>query len=294
MSPDPTVIALTEPGGCRVPVVYRDAELLVLDKPSGIPSVPLRADETGTAVNHALAAAPELGRAGGRGGLEPGLLHRLDTTTSGLLAFALTPESYARLSEAWRRREVRKVYRALSFAPEYTPAPACPLLLSWPMIRTEKGRRRMRVLMPDRRVPSGSTRGRELEALTWIEAARDCGLDPTPRGLGPLIKLWDLTVRIETGVMHQIRAHLEAAGFPIQGDPVYTGPSPGEAGAPAGASANLGDAPAPPPARLWLHAWRLELPRGGGGGPDRGAPLTLEAPLPAGWPGQQDFPARSP
>src|SRR5690606_29289920 len=79
--------ALPSPEGSFITVIYEDEDLLVLNKPSGIPSVPHSAVETKTAVGSALAHYPRLAGVGTRP-LEPGLLHRLDTGTSGCLAFA--------------------------------------------------------------------------------------------------------------------------------------------------------------------------------------------------------------
>lgn len=242
------------------PALHEDDALLVLDKPSGMPSLPLRDDEEGTAVHRALALCPAL-KGVGRDPREPGLLHRLDTGTSGLLVFCKTQEAFDTYARVWKERRVTKTYRALCLEAEPRPAETdLPLKLDWPLIRTLKGRRRMRALIPGRRVPAGSTRGKELEAITWIDAVKPMR---TTTGLD----LLDITVRIETGVMHQIRCHLEATGYPILGDTAY---APAEH-----PSSPATDAPK----RLWLHAWRLDLPEVG----DRPS-LSLEASLPQGWP----------
>ena len=94
------------------------------------------------------------------------------------------------------------------------------------------------------RSPKTPIRGRPLEARTEILEVRRASRTQ---------ELYDLTVRIETGVMHQIRCHLASQGWPIQGDPIYRGA---------------------PSSRLWLHAWRLEIP----------PLLSLEAALPDLWP----------
>jgi len=99
-------------------------------------------------------------------------------------------------------------------------------------------------------VPRRSARGKPGAPAARIIAARDHG------------DLWDLTIEIETGALHQIRCHLEAAGMPIAGDSVYSA------------------TPATEGSRLWLHAWKLTFPAKEKGGPD----LSIEAPLPADWP----------
>jgi 23S rRNA pseudouridine1911/1915/1917 synthase len=184
--------------GSFLPIVYEDDELLVLHKHSGVPSVPHSQDELHTAVGSALAHAPEIAGVG-RGGLEPGLLHRLDTGTSGLLAFAKTPQAFERLHQVWKSGRTRKIYRAIA-APGISPQTA-KLTLG----HDAKSSKRMRVV-------TGShlalIRGKPLETVTRIIKA-------APRG--------DYEIEIETGVMHQIRCTLAHLGAPIHGDPVYGG-----------------------------------------------------------------------
>lgn len=263
--PDPAVLAARPaPAGCFLPVVYEDADLLVLHKPAGVPSLPHAPDETGTAVSAALARDPGL-PASGRSALEPGLLHRLDTGTSGLLAFARTREAFERLREAWRAREVHKVYRAVCGRSDpSSPALRAGQTLDRPIGRSPKSSRRVLVQpAPPRRPPR--IRGPWMPALTRVLAMREPGSD-----------LLDLTLCIETGVMHQIRAHLADAGWPVLGDPVYGARSRGQPSpAPSPPSP---PAPSTQPTRLWLHAWKLTLPM------RDGARLTLVAELPEGWP----------
>jgi len=207
------------------PVVYEDEDLLVLNKPSGMPSIPLDSRESETAVGVALARHPELKNIG-RGGLEPGILHRLDTGTSGLLVFARTPREFERLSSLWSTREIIKTYRAQVSGRE--PASGSPVTgtIDLPLAHSAKSAKRMVVIGPQAR--KSSYRGRVLPARTLIKTVIALGHD-----------LWDLTIEIETGVMHQIRCHLANQGFPILGDPIY-----------GGLKAE----------RLWLHAWKLSLP----------------------------------
>jgi 23S rRNA pseudouridine1911/1915/1917 synthase len=202
-------------------IVFENDELLVLNKPSGMPSLPLREGERGTAVEEALARCPSVAGVG-KAGLEPGLLHRLDTGTSGLLAFAKTQAAFERLRALWKSGEVEKTYRAI-VERGVSPLPA---RIETPLGRSAKSAKRMlAILKPEheRRI-----RGKALPARTDIVRTESV-LAGT--------KL-DVEVRIHTGVMHQIRCHLASAGHPIAGDPVY-----GEAAD-----------------RLWLHAWRLRLP----------------------------------
>jgi 23S rRNA pseudouridine1911/1915/1917 synthase len=232
--------------GPFLPVIFEDERLLVLDKESGTPSVPHAADETETAVGSALALRPEL-RDVGFGGLEPGLLHRLDTGTSGLLAFAKTTAEFHRLREAWQSGKVRKTYRAR--ASGHGEFPALPAELRWLLAHDEKSAKKM-IAFPDG-IRSGSRyRGKPLETITRLIRLHGPAQGTAASALA------DLELEIETGVMHQIRCTLAALHWPILGDFIYGGPAS---------------------SRLWLHAWKLELPTA------NGSPLKLEAPLPLHW-----------
>jgi 23S rRNA-/tRNA-specific pseudouridylate synthase len=232
--------------GSFLPVVYEDEALLVLNKLSGVPSVPLDASETETAVGSALARDPSLHQAG-RGGLEPGLLHRLDTGTSGLLVFARTPGSYEFFREAWKNRQVAKTYRAIAPALSRRPKARSgePLTFRLSLVHDARSSKRMAVLTESLR-PS-LYRGKPLETVTHIVQQRACSL----------AGLTDFEIQIETGIMHQIRCTLAHLGSPILGDSVYGGLA------------------AP---RLLLHAWKLTLPL------PQGGELNLESALPLDWP----------
>lgn len=247
-------------------VIYEDEDLLILNKPSGMPSLPhseAELDDAPTAVGAALSHCPELRQVGARP-LEPGLLHRLDTGTSGLLAFAKSDTEYERLRLAWREGRVRKHYRAWvrPFEPG-TPPPAIPLRLELELGHDVSSSRRMRVVPPrlsPREAESWRRRKLRGKALPTVTELLRIHRSDAAR--------LDLEVAIGTGVMHQIRATLQFLGWPIVGDPVYRvrGGSP------------------EPGARLWLHAWKLGLPL------RDGATLELMAALPQDW----DAPARRP
>jgi 23S rRNA pseudouridine1911/1915/1917 synthase len=226
------------PEGPFLPIVFEDESFLVLNKAPGVPSVPHSPAETQTAVSSALASCPDL-RDVGFGGLEPGLLHRLDNGTSGLLVFAKNGESFHRLRESWKNGLVKKIYRAKVASEETAPA-LIPGELRWLLAHDEKSAKRM-IAFPDGIRASSRYRGTPLETLTRIIQ---------------LHTSTDVEIEIVTGVMHQIRCVLGALGHPILGDPLYGGAIS---------------------TRLWLHAWRLEIPR------EDGSTLSLEAPLPARW-----------
>lgn len=234
--------------GSFLETVYEDEDLLILHKAAGVPSVPHSAEETETAVGAALAHLPELAPLG-RGGLEPGLLHRLDTGTSGLLAFAKTQSEWNRLRDAWKSGGVRKTYRAFVSARSEAPAlPRVPVELKPFLAHDARSSRRMVSLGEDLALAPRhlKTRGAPLRTLTRIVRAHAASSNHA-----------DLEIEIETGVMHQIRCTLGWLGWPIVGDEVYRG-TPG--------------------ARLWLHAWRLSLQT------REGVVLTVEARLPSDWP----------
>jgi len=241
----PRATASSEP---FLDVVYRDEDLLILNKASGIPSVPLDSSESRTACGAALALHPELAGLG-RGGLEPAILHRLDTGTSGLIAFARTAPAFDQLITLWKNREVQKTYRALTrvLPPEREALRGkllseLPLRIDTPIAHDPKSSRRMMVVQPGRQ-----HRGEPLEAITHLVAAHECAPG-----------LWDLEIRIDTGVMHQIRCHLASIGLPLLGDSIYGGVSS---------------------RRLWLHARELRFAA------SASTPaLALVAALPEGWP----------
>jgi 23S rRNA pseudouridine1911/1915/1917 synthase len=187
-------VALVEPQGLEpveldLPLVYEDEHLVVVDKPAGLVAHPSGSDERVTLAHGLLA----LGAAGGDPE-RPGLVHRLDRDTSGLLVVARSDRAYGLLSEAIRERRVERSYLAL--------------VVGEPQSRTGRitapiGRDRF-----DRTRHSLDT-DTPRDAVTWFEVREPLG----ERSL--------LEVRLETGRTHQIRVHLEAIGLPVSGDPTY-------------------------------------------------------------------------
>jgi 23S rRNA pseudouridine1911/1915/1917 synthase len=178
-----------EPVTLPLDVVYEDEHLLVVDKPAGLVTHPVGDDDRATLAQAVLA----LGAAGGDPE-RPGLVHRLDRDTSGLLVVARSEDAHARLSEAIRERRVERRYLTLVRG---TP-------------RSRTGRIEAAVGR-DRRDRTRHSLDTETprDAVTWFEVQEIVG----PRAL--------LEVRLETGRTHQIRVHLEAIGLPVCGDPVY-------------------------------------------------------------------------
>ena len=170
-------------------VAYEDEHLLVVDKPAGLVAHPAGHDERATLAHGLLA----LGAAGGDPE-RPGLVHRLDRDTSGLLVVARSEDAHARLTEAIRERRVERRYLALVFgAPRSRTG-----RIEAPIGRDRRDRTRRSL---DTETPR--------EAVTWFEVQEILGR----RAL--------LEVRLETGRTHQIRVHLEAIELPVCGDPVY-------------------------------------------------------------------------
>ena len=170
-------------------VAWEDEHLVVVDKPAGIVVHPGTGHESGTLVHGLLALA-----AAGGDEERPGIVHRLDRDTSGLLVVARSEEAHARLQELIRRREVERRYLALvGGAPRSRTG-----RIEAPIGRDRSERTRHSLDTPTPR-----------EAVTWFEVVE----------LLPAHTLLD--VKLETGRTHQIRVHLEAIELPLAGDPVY-------------------------------------------------------------------------
>jgi 23S rRNA pseudouridine1911/1915/1917 synthase len=170
-------------------VAWEDEHLLVVDKPAGVVVHPGAGHETGTLVHGLLA----LDAAGGEEE-RPGIVHRLDRDTSGLLVVARSDEAHERLQESIRRREVERRYLALV---QGSPRSRSGRIEA-PIGRDRIDRTRHSLDTPNPR-----------DAVTRFEVVELLG----PRTL--------LEVALETGRTHQIRVHLEAIELPVSGDPVY-------------------------------------------------------------------------
>jgi 23S rRNA pseudouridine1911/1915/1917 synthase len=181
----------------EVPVLYQDESSIVLDKPSGRPAHALRSGDRGTVANFIAARFPEC-IAAGQTPLEAGLVHRLDTATSGALLAARSRPAWLELRRQFHERRVGKLYAAVVHGSVREAGEIRRAIEPHP-----RNRRKVRVVAAGER----STRARA--AVTRY----------TPRGGGRDFTLLD--VEISTGVMHQIRAHLAALGHPVVGDRLY-------------------------------------------------------------------------
>lgn len=206
-------------------VVFEDAHLLVLDKPAGLVVHPGAGRSEGTLVHRLLAAYPDL--AGIGGGNRPGIVHRLDKDTTGLMVVARDAAALRGLARAFADRSASKRYVAIAYgAPRQTEGE-----ISLPIGRHPERRKEMAVRTEGRPAVTRYRLRAQAEGVSW----------------------WDLDLR--TGRTHQIRVHLRAIGHPLVGDPVY-----GEArwrglhSLSRTRQAALRDFPRPA-----LHAWKLSI-----------------------------------
>lgn len=182
------------PEEIAVPIIFEDQDLIVVDKPAGLVVHPGAGNPTGTLVNALL----ERGISGGNDPARPGVVHRLDRDTSGLMVLAKGKPAYARLVGMMALREVGRVYRAVVVG----------------MGLPETGT----VDSPVGRDPDNPTlmaAGVGRGAVTHFEKLYEGG--------GHAM----LRVRLETGRTHQIRVHLSAIGHPVYADPLYGKPVAG-------------------------------------------------------------------
>ena len=183
-------------------IVHADAHVVVADKPAGMPSHPLKPGEKGTAANALVGRFPELAGVG-PAAREGGLVHRLDTDTSGLLLAARTAAAHAMLRAQFAARTVEKGYLALVAG------------------EIQAGGEIALPLLHDPRDP------RRMQAASDPEYAAEHGARAAVTRFLPLERRGGFTlleVEIPTGVMHQIRAHLAFIGHPLAGDALYGGP----------------------------------------------------------------------
>jgi 23S rRNA pseudouridine1911/1915/1917 synthase len=188
LTPDPSV---------PVSLVHADDDVVVVDKPAGLVVHPGAGNDSGTLVHGLLARFPQLAGGPGDPG-RPGIVHRLDKGTSGLLAVALTERAYASLVAQLQSRTMERRYVALVWG--HVEADAG--MVDAPVGRSGRDPTRMSV----------SRRGKDARTRYRVEARYD---HPVPLTL--------LECSLETGRTHQIRVHLAAIGHPVVGDSRYGG-----------------------------------------------------------------------
>ncbi|MCJ7510456.1 MAG: RluA family pseudouridine synthase [Dehalococcoidia bacterium] len=192
--PPPQVMAL-EAEAIPLRIVYQDEDVILVDKPPGLTVHPAAGHPSGTLVNALLTIYPELANI--KGTLRPGIVHRLDKDTSGLLVVAKNEAAQANLAGQLKNREVHKVYLALVRGRVEPPQG----VIDAPIGRHPRRRQRMAVLEGGR---AAQTRYRVRELLD------DAGVAYSLVEAEPL-----------TGRTHQIRVHLASIGHPVVGDKLY-------------------------------------------------------------------------
>ena len=232
-----------QPEDLALDVLFEDPSLLVVNKPSGMVTHPAPGHPTGTLVNALLAHTGDLSGIGGK--LRPGIVHRLDRYTSGLMVVAKGDRAHHALSEALQRREIKRLYIASSWG----HLSESPLEVDAPIGRDPVERRRMAVVEKGRRAV---TRFRVVERWPAAELLR---------------------VALGTGRTHQIRVHLAHIGHPVVGDTVYgVGWERGMGGEARQWARTLSQKVE----RQFLHSWRLSFDH-----PVSGELMRFELPLPA-------------
>jgi len=187
----PTPPSPLSPEAIPLDIIYEDDDLLVVDKPAGLAIHPAPGHPNHTLVNAILSHFPHLADIGDS--LRPGIVHRLDKDTSGVMLVAKNSAAHLNLINQFKTRSVVKVYRALVKG-HLTPENG---IIEAPIGRDPRNRKRMAVVAEGR------------EARTEYQVVKYMG-DYTL-----------LEIRPETGRTHQIRVHLNAIGYPVAGDKVY-------------------------------------------------------------------------
>jgi 23S rRNA pseudouridine1911/1915/1917 synthase len=224
-------------------IIFEDDDLIIINKPAGLVVHPAAGHPTGTVVNGLLHHCPSLEGIGGE--QRPGIVHRLDKDTSGLLIVAKSQPAHIRLSDQFKQRRIGKIY--------------------WALVEGRPQNSRGRIELPIGRHPSDrkkmstrSSNGRDAVTLWRVKEQF------------PEATL--LEVDLKTGRTHQVRVHCQAMGHPVVGDPVYGRRS--RSGSSAKESSNFLEI-VHTARRQMLHARQLIFNH-----PGHGRSLTFEAPLP--------------
>jgi len=238
-APDP---AEPEPQAIALDILHEDDDLLVLNKPPGLVVHPAPGNPDKTLVN-ALLAHCGASLSGIGGVRRPGIVHRLDKDTSGVMVVAKNDQSHHRLSRLFAKHDLTRIYKALVWGGPTSRQGT----IDAPIARHPVDRKRMAVR---------SSGGKAAVTDYWLEQRFGPPLKPVASLLG---------CQLHTGRTHQVRVHLAHLGSPVVGDPVY-----GRNRRPSGPLASVAAFP-----RQALHAQVLEFAH-----PRSGRPMKFEAEMP--------------
>ena len=239
----PPVPAIPEPEDIALDIVFEDDDMLVVNKRPGMVVHPAPGHFSGTLVNALLFHCPDLSGIGGVA--RPGIVHRLDQDTSGLIVVAKSQKAMDGLVKAFSsHKNIEKTYLAVVHGRPRLDAGRIENLIG----RHPVDRKRMAIVEKNGKVAITNYRVKNLTA--------HCS--PSPSAFTSLIEC-----RIETGRTHQIRVHMASLGCPVIGDRTYGKPA-------------LDRKLDPVPPRQMLHAWKLKLWH-----PVKNVKMDFEAPIPA-------------
>jgi 23S rRNA pseudouridine1911/1915/1917 synthase len=230
-------------------ILFEDADLIAVNKPAGMTVHAGAGNASGTMVNALLGRGQSLSQLGDA--LRPGIVHRLDKETSGVILVAKTDTAHARLGEAFRQRTVNKTYIALVQGSFETASGRIELAIGRDPIK--------RI-----RMAAEQKSWRDTKTVAKINNAREARTDW--RTLLRIDASTLLEVQLHTGRTHQIRVHFSALKHPVVGDTLYG----------AAAQLRVGDIALPPLGRNFLHAAKIVFSH-----PRTGERMELRAPLPA-------------
>ena len=237
-SPEP-ITCSAEP--IPISILYEDGDVIVLNKPPGLVVHPGAGHKSRTLVNALLFHCPDLERVGG--GFRPGIVHRLDKDSSGILVVAKNDKAHESLSRQFKKRQVQKRYLALVYGNVKAPEG----VISLPIGRHPTDRKKMST--ESRRSRSTETRWKIKEAFSGVTL---------------------FEIDLKTGRTHQVRVHCAAIGHPVVGDATYGGKKRWK---------DLAQGPMQDLARAirrqMLHAWKLSFVH-----PRTGQWMHFESPVP--------------
>jgi 23S rRNA pseudouridine1911/1915/1917 synthase len=229
-----------QPESIPLDILYEDADVIAVNKPAGMTVHAGAGTSSGTLVNALLGRGQALSQGGDA--LRPGIVHRLDKDTSGIILVAKNDAAHAKLSESFRQRQVKKIYIALVQG----------------LLKQDRGTIDLAIA----RDPKRRTRMTARRSLV-LGNAREARTDW--RALARIDSATLLEIQLHTGRTHQIRVHFSALHHPVVGDTLYG----------AAAQLRIGKLALPPLPRNFLHAAKLGFTQ-----PRTGEWIELRAPLP--------------